>query len=272
MLNNRVAPTMVGRAFALHTLAGSLGYATAPIAGLALATRYSWPVAIIVPAALALAVALYIVAAQHELNPDVARATPGARPRERAAGVLLQRAVIACFVFFTMASFPGLGIVTALPTTLEKIFHTEAGLVAVALSALLTGSGIGTMVGGWLADRSARHERVVVTGLTVAALLIVLATTSPVPPWLLIGALALAGFATGLTTPSRDMLIRAAATPSTIGRVFGLVYSGGDLGNALVAVVLGAMLDHHAVMWIVPVIVAAYGGMIAAALTAAPRR
>ena len=85
-------------------------------------------------------------------------------------------------------------------------------------------------------------------------------------------ALPLAGFATGLTTPSRDMLIRAAATPSTIGRVFGLVYSGGDLGNALVAVVLGAILDHHAVMWIVPVIVAAYGGMICAALAAAPRR
>jgi MFS family permease len=272
ILSGRVAPSMVGRAFALHTLAGSLGYATAPVAGLALATRFSWPAAIVVPAALALAVALYIVSAQHELNPDIARAAPGTRPRERTGGALLQRAVIACFVFFLMASFPGLGIVSALPTTLQEIFHTEVGLVAVALSALLTGSGIGTMIGGWLADRSSRHERVVIGGLTVAALLIVLATTSPVPPWLLVGALALAGFATGLTTPSRDMLIRAAATPTTIGRVFGLVYSGGDLGNALVAVVLGAMLDHHAVRWIVRVIVAAYSGMICAALAAAPRR
>src|SRR5580698_2296503 len=78
MLNSRVAPGMVGRAFAVHTLAGSLGYAVAPVAGLALATRYSWPIAIIVPAALALAVALYIVAAQHELNPDTARPSPGA--------------------------------------------------------------------------------------------------------------------------------------------------------------------------------------------------
>ncbi len=272
ILKSRVAPTMVGRAFALHTLAGSLGYAVAPVAGLALATHFSWPAAIFVPAALALAVALYIVAAQHELNPEVVSVAPGARSREHGGHVLLQRAVIACFLFFLMASFPGLGIVSALPTTLEEIFHTEAGVVAVALSALLTGSGIGTMIGGWLADRSSRHERVVIGGLSLAALLIVAATTSPVPPWLLIGALALAGFATGLTTPSRDMLIRAAATPSTIGRVFGLVYSGGDLGNALVAVVLGAMLDHHAVTWIVPVIVAAYGGMIASALAAAPRR
>jgi MFS family permease len=272
ILNGRVAPSMVGRAFALHTLAGSLGYAVAPVAGLALATRFSWQGAIVVPAALALATALYIAAARHELNPDVARAAPGARPRERTGGALLQRAVIACFAFFAMASFPGLGIVSALPATLAARFDTDTGLVAAALSALLTGSGIGTMIGGWLADRSSRHERVVVCGLTVAAVLIVLSTTTPVAPWFLIGALTLAGFATGLTTPSRDMLIRAAATPSTIGRVFGLVYSGGDLGNALVAVVLGAILDHHAVMWIVPVIVAAYGGMICAALAAAPRR
>jgi len=271
ILNGRVATSTVGRAFALHTLAGSLGYAVAPIAGIALATRFSWQVAIVVPAALALATALYIVAARHELNPG-GRATPGTQPRERRGGALLQRAVIACFVFFLVASFPGIGIVTALPATLGSRFGTDAGLVAAALSALLAGSGTGTMVGGWLADRSSRHERVVVCGLSVAAVLIVLATTTPVAPWFLVGALALAGFATGLTTPSRDMLIRAAATPTTIGRVFGLVYSGGDLGNALVAVVLGAILDHHAVLWIVPVIVAAYGGMIVAALAAAPRR
>jgi hypothetical protein len=34
----------------------------------------------------------------------------------------------------------------------------------------------------------------------------------------------------------------------------------------------GSAGDHHAVMRIVPVIVAAYGGMIGAALAAAPRR
>jgi MFS family permease len=272
ILNGRVATTLVGRAFALHTLAGSLGYAVAPVAGIALASRFGWQGAIVVPVALALAVAVYLVSAQHELNPAAAHAAAGVRANEPTGGALLQRAVIACFFFFTMASFPGLGIVSALPTTLGERFQTDVGLVAVALSALLTGSGIGTMIGGWLADRSSRHERVVVTGLIVAATLIVLATSWPVPTWFLIGALALAGFSTGLTTPSRDMMIRAAATPSTIGRVFGLVYSGGDLGNALVAVVLGAMLDHHLVMWIVPVIVAAYGGMICAALTAVPRR
>jgi FSR family fosmidomycin resistance protein-like MFS transporter len=273
ILNGRVAPSMVGRAFALHTLAGSLGYATAPIAALGLATRFSWQAAIVVPAALALAVALYIAAARHELNPStVGRAAPGPRPRDRAGGALLQRAVLACFAFFAIGSFPGLGIVSALPATLGALFDTDAGLVAGALSALLAGSGIGTIIGGWLADRSSRHERVVVCGLSAAAVLILLATTTPVPPFFLVGALSLAGLATGLTTPSRDMLIRAAATPATIGRVFGFVYSGGDLGNALAPLALGALLDHHAVVWIVPVIVAGYGGMICAALAAAPRR
>jgi len=50
--------------------------------------------------------------------------------------------------------------------------------------------------------------------------------------------------ASGVTTPSRDMLVRAAAPKGASGRVFGFVYSGLDLGSALIPLALGFALDQ----------------------------
>jgi hypothetical protein len=50
-----------------------------------------------------------------------------------------------------------------------------------------------------------------------------------VPISTLIPCIAVAGFAWGCTTPSRDMLVRGAAPAGATGTVFGFVYSGLDL-------------------------------------------
>ena len=43
-------------------------------------------------------------------------------------------------------------------------------------------------------------------------------------------ALAIAGFASGVVAPSRDLIVRASTPPGAAGRVFGFVYSGLDVG------------------------------------------
>ena len=55
--------------------------------------------------------------------------------------------------------------------------------------------------------------------------------------------LVFAGAASGITTPSRDMLVRAATPQGASGRVFGFVYSGLDLGSCLAPLILGWTLD-----------------------------
>jgi hypothetical protein len=66
--------------------------------------------------------------------------------------------------------------------------------------------------------------------------------------------LALSGFAGGVVSPSRDMLVRAAAAKSSTGKIFGFVYSGYDLGAALSPPALGFLLDHGLQTWVTPVI------------------
>ena len=57
---------------------------------------------------------------------------------------------------------------------------------------------------------------------------------------------ALAGLGTGIAGPSRDMLIKRAAPPGATGRVYGMVYSGLDLGFAVAPPLLGLLMDRGA--------------------------
>src|SRR5690606_35318883 len=63
---------------------------------------------------------------------------------------------------------------------------------------------------------------------------------SPAFAMVLVG---LAGFCSGVSAPSRDMLIRRVTPKGATGTVYGLVYSGMDVGSSLAPVSFGLMLD-----------------------------
>jgi FSR family fosmidomycin resistance protein-like MFS transporter len=109
----------------------------------------------------------------------------------------------------------------------------------------LAGSASGILAGGFAADRTRAHERVVALGLASATALLLAVGGIPLPDFWLAAALAAAGFAAGFTMPSRDMLARGATPPGATGKVFGFIYSGLDLGSAITPIILGLLLDRQ---------------------------
>jgi FSR family fosmidomycin resistance protein-like MFS transporter len=51
------------------------------------------------------------------------------------------------------------------------------------------------------------------------------------------------GFGAGLAGPSRDLLVKAASPDHATGRVYGVVYSGLDIGQAIAPLIFGTLLD-----------------------------
>ncbi|MBC7956154.1 MAG: MFS transporter, partial [Cytophagales bacterium] len=100
------------------------------------------------------------------------------------------------------------------------------------------------VVGGFLAARAERLERIIGACLLGAAVLLCLVGSGLLPGLLAAAVAAVAGFGAGLAGPSRDMLIKQASPPGATGRVYGTVYSGLDLGFAVAAPVFGALLDR----------------------------
>jgi MFS family permease len=69
----------------------------------------------------------------------------------------------------------------------------------------------------------------------------------PVP---LVLVMALAGFLSGVISPSRDMLVRQAAPPEAAGRVFGIVTTGLTIGGAVGPLLFGWIVDQGRPSWI----------------------
>jgi len=60
------------------------------------------------------------------------------------------------------------------------------------------------------------------------------------------------GLCAGIAGPSRDLLVKRSAPDNATGRVYGVVYAGLDIGQALVPIGVGLLMDHrmYAGVWL----------------------
>jgi MFS transporter, FSR family, fosmidomycin resistance protein len=256
IMSRRVEKSRVGRAFAVHALSGTLGYAAAPAVMVGLASVLPWRSAVLF-AALGGGLVLLLVLAKQRLlagPPVIARAPTAAMgPAPSSLAALRHPAVLVCFSFFFLMAMPTVGLSGFTTTALGRLFDTPIAVVAAALTVNLVGSAMGVMLGGVLADRTRHHERIVAAAVFFSAVIYLAVGVVGFGALALALVLGAAGFSSGLATPSRDMLVRsAAATSATTGKVFGFAYSGFDLGSAAAPPLLGFLLDHGHAAWVMP--------------------
>ena len=250
ILNASVSPHRLGRAFGVHTLCGNLGWAAAPVSMLPLASLANWRLAIAAAASVGLAVLLLLAAGRRDLDEERGGAQPSGARAGLGLEVLLSGPVLSCFAYFVLLAAALIAVQNFLPPTLAALHQTPLVLAGTALTGFLLGASSGIFVGGVIADRYPRHGLVIAGGLFGSALTFVVVSEVSFPAVALILTLALAGFLQGLTTPSRDLLVRSVTPSGATGRVFGFVYSGLDVGSALAPVTVGAILDAGDPRWI----------------------
>jgi MFS family permease len=173
-------------------------------------------------------------------------AEQGAAARHQLA-FLASPAVWLCFAFFFLTT-SAFGILQNFaPAILSNVYGVSLVLATAGLTAYLVGSAIGTITGGFLAARAERSERVIALALGLAAAMALLLASGWAPSHVLLPLMVVMGFGVGTAGPSRDLLVRRAATSqfgkASFGRVYGFVYSGLDTGLALAPLVFGPLLD-----------------------------
>jgi MFS transporter, FSR family, fosmidomycin resistance protein len=84
----------------------------------------------------------------------------------------------------------------------------------------------------------------VALAMSTGALLLALCASGWLGASVTLVVLASTGFAVGIGGPSRDMMIKRATPKGATGRVYGMVYSGLDVGFALSPAIFGIFMDH----------------------------
>src|SRR5437762_2655974 len=256
LLSAKIAPARLGRAFSIHTFAGFLGNAVAPVTMIALAAGAGLNVALMAAGIIALVVAVPLVIARGvdteaaPLHPARSGAHSAASERRDGLTSILTPTIIGLTGFFALMSLSGSGISNFSVVALPSAFGTSLSVANLALTAYLSAQALGVLAGGFIADMTRRHAEVAAVGYGINAgvvLAIGLVGFGTVP---LLLAMAAAGLLGGLIMPSRDMLVRAAAPPGAMGRTFGIVTSGFGIGGMVGPSMFGLAMDQGAPQWV----------------------
>jgi MFS transporter, FSR family, fosmidomycin resistance protein len=243
----------MGRAFALHTFTGNLGFALAPPAIALMLVYMDWRAALLLVGLLGVPVVGAILLQSRVLQdqPKPRRQEEG--PTGRA--LLLSRPMLLFFAFFLLSSMAGSGVQAWLVTVLGKLWGTPVLVASSALTGYMVGATAGTLVGGWIADRARKGLLGTVVLLTVGAMaLLLLPGLVALPDALLSAVAVLAGLALGTSRTPRDVMLRDASPPGEVGKVFGFVSAGLPLGGAITPVPLGLLIDFGYPHLVLPVV------------------
>jgi MFS transporter, FSR family, fosmidomycin resistance protein len=242
ILSGSIEPSRLGRSFAFHTFTGNIGFAAAPPATAALMLLLGWRGALLFVGLLGIPVAATIVW-QSRILIDQGRRLQSRAEGQRGTGLLLSRSVLMFFAFFMVSSMAGAGIQSWLITILHQVHGVTLAAASSALTGYMIGQIGGVLIGGWFADRTTRHLPFVVVLTIGAAAVLLLVGGIALPQAATIGVLFIGGLMTGASRTPRDVMVKDAAPPGQIGKVFGFVSSGMSLGGAIMPVPYGMIID-----------------------------
>ena len=235
----------LGRAFAIHTFAGNLGFVLAPATMIALTAWLGWRGALSAAGLIAFVV-LGAMLVWGEVLRDETRSADGAGRKKDGSPVgrrLISWPILLLFLFYVLAAMFTSGVHSFSVTALNGLWGIDLTLANVILSAFLTASALGILLGGVIADHTDRYALLTVAVFGAAAALTLMAGLVPLPAIILALVFVVIGLLQGSARTSRDMLVRQVTPPGATGRVFAFVMTGLNVGSAITPALFGLLLD-----------------------------
>ena len=250
LLNRKVSAPRLGHAYSVHGITGSLGWALAPAMLVPLTFAYSWRVALAAAGVLAFVVLAVLLLNREQLTLPALPAKPVNKDAQNNHAVegsldfLKIPAVWMCFAFFFWYAIV-LSVVQAFaPEAARQLHGVPLPLVAMCLTVYMVSAAAGMVLGGFLAADASRCERIVGVGFGAAAAVALLLALGNLAAWMVPVLFGVMGFASGIAGPSRDLLVKRSTPDNASGRVYGVVYAGLDIGQAVSPLIFGLMMDQ----------------------------
>jgi MFS family permease len=244
ILNQKVSAQRLGYAFSAHGLTGNLGWALAPVFMVGISAAYDWRTAYVCAALLYVAILLLLLWQRASLHAEVVVHKPDAGAIN-SLDFLKMPVVWWCFAFFFLSTMTLAVVQSFSVSILQAMYHVTFEAATFTLTAYMLCAAAGMFVGGFVAARWQRHtDRVVAGCMLTGAFFMAVCGSGVLDADMTMFVLATTGLAIGVGGPSRDMMIKKATPKGATGRVYGMVYSGLDVGFAVSPLVFGVFMDH----------------------------
>ncbi|MEN9559391.1 MAG: hypothetical protein RLZZ502_602, partial [Pseudomonadota bacterium] len=253
ILNRLVSGRFIRQALSMHAIGGNVGYALAPIVAVSLAPRYGWHSALLIAGGAGLLLALLLLC--FPIIRRIETRVPGkqvsfAKPRELFLP-LFSPVIAMSMAFFMVTTLYSAGITNFGPT-LWQLWHempVQAGLYALSFYQLAGIAGIACsalLARYWHGSAGQTASYATLCASAVAALMVV----PGLPVAVVVACVLGMAFLGGVVSPSRDYLVKQAAPAHALGRAYGVVYAGFDVGLTLASPFYGWLIDKQ-LPWLV---------------------
>lgn len=248
VMNATISEQRMGRAYSLHMFGGYIGYALAPLSMAWIGVNMGWQSAVI-GAGLAGFAGLAIIAAgsgdYRDSRHERADSGTGSESLAESLTVLFRLPVVLCWLFFFVVAMGQIGLQTktASMLTLDGTYGMDLETAGFLVSMMLFGVPAGVLLGGFIADRTTRHDMVVGIAYGIAGALFLQMWLFHVPYAGIIAIYLIGGMLYGIAFPSRELVVRSTTPKGASGKVFGFVYSGMDFGSFAIPLIIGALID-----------------------------
>jgi MFS family permease len=253
LINHKVSVPRLPYAYSAHGVTGYLGWAVAPVFMAGIAALSDWRIALLCAAVLEVIILLVLWFNRGDLIDDAKHrrasaikaaeeANPGRAPQSAFAFLKLT-SVWLCWLFFFFSMIAMAGIQSFAPSALNQLYGIPVTAGNFSITLLALGSAAGMILGGVMAAKLNMPDRIVGTCLFACAVIGLLIGAELVTAALVPGLFFVIGCGLGIAAPSRDMMIRSATPQGVSGSVYGIIYSGIDLGAAVGPLLFGILLD-----------------------------
>ena len=257
ILNASISPERMGRAFSIHTFAGHLGSAAAPATMILLAGLFGWRAALLAVGFFGIVVVLALSTQWNSLHDDAlpkkkskeGSDTP-AKPQPNGLALLFSRPMVLFFLFFATLSMTSTGMQAFSVSALVALHEIPLAAASTALTIYLFCSAAGILIGGYIADRTERHDLVAAAVFVLTIVITIVFALLELPLLALAALMTVMGTSQGIIRPARDMMVRAVAPKGSAGKVFGFVSAGIAVGSAVAPIPFGWLLDSGRPEWV----------------------
>lgn len=253
LLNHRVSQARLGHAFSAHGLSGNLGWVAGPLIMTTTATALGWRTAGLAAGLVGCTSVATLWWRRRDLSDaldEQAHEHGEHRKKDSAVswfGLLKLPLTWVAFAFFFFSTLVLGALENFAPSMLRDLYGLSLAAATSGLTFYLVGGAAGLVVGGFLVSSGKGQEKVVGLCFLGSAVLALLLAFAVAPSWSVIGLMAAMGFGVGIASPSRDMLVRKSTVArlhkGAFGRIYGLVYSGADVGLATAPLIFGLLMD-----------------------------
>ncbi|AGF46739.1 arabinose efflux permease [Candidatus Kinetoplastibacterium desouzaii TCC079E] len=256
IINKMVSAKRLGYAYSIHGLSGSFGWALAPLFITTVTFLTNWRVSAF-SVALLFSLTLFLTKVLRskiiffeknqveEIKESNNHVVVLEKKYFNSILILLTNSLVwSAFLFFAITSLATSSMQNYTIPLLGKLYNLNEIIASSKLSIYMIASAFGMFIGGWLLSAAKFKDDNILISLVFSGIILISISLGIVPKNFITIFMMLAGFCFGLAVPSRDMLVRRIANQHSTSIVYGVVYSGMDVGSACGPVIFGVMIDN----------------------------